>query len=73
MINSNSKIQKQKPISSILISNEFKNTPINDRRIVKRLITTAEAFAKNPGESIPEACQSSAKTKAVYRLLSRGH
>lgn len=56
--------------SSISIANEFKNTPIKDPRLVKRLITIARTFAKNPGESIPEACESKAKTKGVYRFFS---
>lgn len=64
----NSEIKKS--ISSISIANEFKNTPIKDPRIVKRLIMIARTFAKNPGESIPEACESKAKAKAVYRFLS---
>jgi hypothetical protein len=60
----------KKTISTHLIANEFKNVPIKDKRIVKRLTETAETLAKCPGESIPGACQSKAKTKATYRLLS---
>jgi hypothetical protein len=66
----NAESEIKKPLPAISIFNEFKNTPIHDRRIVKRLITTAKTLAKSPGESIPEACQNKAKTKAVYRLLS---
>jgi hypothetical protein len=60
----------KKMASSPLIADEFKNVPIKDKRIVKRLTETAELLAKCPGESIPSACQSRAKTKATYRLFS---
>lgn len=64
------KNRKQKSVTQISISNELKKTPIKERRIVRRLIVTAETLANSPGESIPRACQCKAKTKAVYRLLS---
>ena len=51
-------------------ANEFKNSPIKDKRIVRRLIKTVESLIASPGESIPKACQSQAQTKAAYRLLS---
>ncbi len=65
-----SKNEKQKSVPQISIFNEFKKTPIKERRIVNRLINTVETLANSPGESIPKACQCKAKTKAVYRLLS---
>lgn len=61
---------KRKPASLHSIADEFRNVPIKDKRIVKRLADTAETLAKCPGGSIPSACQSRAKTKATYRLFS---
>lgn len=60
----------KKTASTHLIANEFKNVPIKDKRIVKRLVETAETLSKCPGGSIPRACQNRAKTKATYRLFS---
>lgn len=57
-------------VSPHSIFNEFKNAPIKDKRLVKRLIQTAETLANSPGETIPSACQSKAKTKSTYRLFS---
>jgi hypothetical protein len=61
---------RKKSASPHSIADEFKNVPIKDKRIVKRLAETAETLAKCPGGSIPGACQSRAKTKATYRLFS---
>lgn len=60
----------KKMASTHLIVNEFRNVPIKDKRIVKRLAETAETLAKCPSQSIPNACQSRAKIKATYRLFS---
>ena len=51
------------------ISDELKHVKIKDRRLEKRLQTTAELLEKNPESSIPAACKTTAKAKATYRLL----
>lgn len=51
------------------ITDELKHVKINDRRLEKRLQTTAELLEKSPESSIPAACKTMAKTKATYRLL----
>lgn len=51
------------------ITDELKHVKINDRRLERRLQTTAEILERNPESSIPAACKTMAKTKATYRLL----
>lgn len=51
------------------ITDELKHVKISDRRLEKRLQTTAELLEKSPESSIPAACKTMAKTKATYRLL----
>lgn len=51
------------------IANELKHVDLNDRRLEKRLQLTAELLEQSPNSSIPEACKSTAQTKATYRLL----
>jgi hypothetical protein len=52
------------------IINEFQNVPINDQRLVNRLILTAEIFENQPEKSIPDACGDWATTKATYQLFA---
>lgn len=52
------------------IADEFRNTPINDQRLVNRLILTATALNEQPEKSIPDACQTWAATKGAYQLFS---
>lgn len=42
---------------------------LGDARLAKRLVTLARDFYARPQASIPQACQSRAKTKAAYRFL----
>ena len=51
------------------ITHELKHVKIKDRRLEKRLQTTAELLEKSPESSIPAACKTMAQTKATYRLL----
>jgi hypothetical protein len=51
------------------IADEFLNVPINDQRLVNRLIHTASMLEKQPEKSIPDACQNWAATKAAYHLF----
>ncbi len=48
---------------------ELGGVAVRDERIVNRLVETAATLAEHPGRTIPQACGSWAKTKAVYRLL----
>jgi hypothetical protein len=52
------------------IADEFKNVPINDQRLINRLIINASRFDKAPGDSIPNACQSWTETKAAYDFFA---
>lgn len=49
---------------------EFGAVNLGDARLTARLVTVAEDFFQKPTANIPQACGSSAKTKAVYRLFS---
>lgn len=40
-----------------------------DRRLTRRLVTIARDFYANPQGSIPQACQTRARTKAAYRFF----
>lgn len=51
------------------IKDEFKNAPINDQRLINRLLITAELLGNQPEKSIPDACGDWATTKATYQLF----
>jgi hypothetical protein len=48
---------------------EFGGCDLGDARLEERLLTIARDFYERPRASIPEACNSQAKTKAAYRFL----
>lgn len=48
---------------------ELSHAHLGDRRLEKRLVSLLRDFYNRPQASIPEACQSRAKTKAAYRFL----
>ena len=48
---------------------EFGAAKLNDERLNRRLLTVARDFYNRPQANIPQACQSRAKTRAVYRFL----
>lgn len=48
---------------------EFGNIDLGDKRLSSRLVTIARDFYARPQASIPQACQTRAKTKATYRLF----
>jgi len=48
---------------------EFGNADLGDRRLTNRLVSLVRDFYARPQASIPQACQSRAKTKAAYRFF----
>ncbi len=52
------------------IINEFQNVPINDQRLINRLILTARLLENQPEKSIPDACGNWAATKATYQFFA---
>lgn len=48
---------------------EFGNADLGDQRLTKRLVQIVRDFSARPQASIPQACQSRAKTKAAYRFF----
>ena len=48
---------------------EFRQAPLPDQRLVKRLMLMATDFAQHPTAPIPQACGSWCKTKAAYRFF----
>lgn len=51
------------------VEQEFETFAPKDERISKRLQTVTRDFYANPNASIPQACNSRAKTKATYRFF----
>ncbi len=51
------------------ITDQYKDAPIADDRIVKRLVKTTNTLAQYPHCTIPQACGCWSETKAVYRIL----
>lgn len=52
------------------IADEFINVPINDQRLINRLILTATRFDEAPEKSIPEACRNKAETIGAYDFFA---
>ncbi len=48
---------------------EFGRADLGDQRLTNRLVDIARDFYARPQASIPQACQSRAKTKAAYRFF----
>jgi hypothetical protein len=48
---------------------EFGNADLGDRRLTNRLVHIVRDFCARPQGSVPQACQSRAKTKAAYRFF----
>jgi hypothetical protein len=48
---------------------EFSRSDLGDKRLAKRLVSIARDFYARPQASVPQACQSRAKTKAAYRFF----
>jgi len=48
---------------------ELGEVDLGDRRLNKRLVSIAQAFYARPQANIPQACQTRAETKAVYRFM----
>lgn len=55
---------------TLSIADEFSHAPINDQRLLNRLILTASMLEKQPEKSIPDACLDWATTKATYHLFN---
>jgi len=49
---------------------ETRAADFGDKRLTRRAGMTVETLGKNPGASIPEACETTAEKKAVYRFTS---
>jgi len=52
------------------VRQEFIGVELSDKRLDRRLITTAEHLARSPTSPINEACGSWADTQAAYRLFN---
>lgn len=48
---------------------EFAQVELGDGRLTRRLVTIARDFYARPQASVPQACQSRARTKAAYRFF----
>jgi hypothetical protein len=48
---------------------EFGDADLGDQRLTKRLVQIVRDFCARPQGSVPQACQSRAKTKAAYRFF----
>lgn len=48
---------------------EFGDAELGDQRLTKRLVQIVRDFSARPQASVPQACQSRAKTKAAYRFF----
>jgi hypothetical protein len=48
---------------------EFGDADLGDRRLTNRLVSLVRDFYARPQASVPQACQSRAKTKAAYRFF----
>ena len=48
---------------------EFGDADLGDRRLTKRLVGIVRDFYARPQASVPQACQTRAKTKAAYRFF----
>ncbi len=48
---------------------EFSKADFGDRRLTRRLVSIVRAFYARPQATIPQACQTRAKTKAAYRFF----
>jgi hypothetical protein len=48
---------------------ELGHARLGDKRLVRRLVSLLRDFYARPQSSIPQACQSRARTKAAYRFL----
>jgi len=51
---------------------ELGGADFGDRRLSQRLVSLAQDFYARPQASIPQACQSRARTKGAYRFLDHG-
>ena len=50
------------------VVDELRDADLGDARLNKRLVKVVETLASHAGSSVPEACDSWAETKGVYRL-----
>jgi hypothetical protein len=61
---------KTNSIEKNSIVDEFQNVPINDQRLINRLVITAIRFDEGPEKSIPDACRNWAETSAAYDFFT---
>ncbi len=50
------------------VREEFQSAEFGDQRLTKRLIEVGDRLGRAPAESIPDACEDWASTKATYRF-----
>lgn len=65
-------VQSKKKVKSAIKDwpeEELGHARLGDQRLVRRLVGLLRDFYAQPQASIPQACQSRAKTKAAYRFL----
>lgn len=60
---------RPRPAAADWAEEEFGGAPLADERLRRRLLILARDRYNRPQASIPQTCQSRAKTKAAYRLL----
>jgi hypothetical protein len=58
-----------RPTAAGWVHREFGGAPLGDRRLERRLLGIADAFAARPTAAIPQACGSWAAAKAAYRFF----
>jgi hypothetical protein len=60
-------------VSADWAEEEFGAAQLNDQRLKRRLLLIARDLYDRPQASLPEACQSRAKTKAAYRFFEHAN
>ena len=59
-----------KTINKNTVADEFRNAPLSDRRLIHRLMYTAQILGDQPEKSIPDACPDWSTTKATYNFFA---
>src|SRR5258708_6026625 len=52
---------------------EFFDLDLGDERLNRRFVTVLDDISRHPGRSLYAACETSAKSKAAYRLMDHEH
>jgi hypothetical protein len=62
-------VKRETPVALDWAEEEFGRAELGDQRLTNRLVDIARDFYARPQASVPQACQSRAKTKAAYRFF----